>query len=45
MVTKYINKTNDNKVNAIIGHVSTSTTLNIYAHTTDQMRKTGCAQN
>ena len=27
-------------LSAVIGHVSSSTTLNIYAHVTDEMRRT-----
>ena len=31
-------------LSTIIGHVSTSTTLNVYAHVTDEMRKTAAAK-
>lgn len=31
-------------LSTIIGHVSTSTTLNIYAHVTDEMRRTASAK-
>lgn len=31
-------------LSTIIGHVSTSTTLNIYAHVTDEMRRTAAAK-
>lgn len=31
-------------LSTIIGHVSTSTTLNVYAHITDEMRKTAAAK-
>ena len=31
-------------LSTIIGHVSTSTTLNIYAHVTDEMRRTAAVK-
>ena len=31
-------------LSTIIGHVSTATTLNVYAHVTDEMRKTAAAK-
>ena len=33
-----------NTLSTIIGHVSSSTTLNIYAHVTDKMQKTAAAK-
>ena len=31
-------------LSTIIGHVSSSTTLNVYAHVTDEMRRTAAAK-
>ena len=31
-------------LSTIIGHVSTATTLNVYAHVTDEMRKIAAAK-
>lgn len=31
-------------LSAVIGHVSSATTMNIYAHVTDEMRQSGAAK-